>query len=144
MSDFFDNLKKIGNADMSVEAMRRMAEETRHEVEAATPEEKASAEFMRTPPLSLRDVAAIAVFATAAGAVPIVAGYLLLGQRPDAQIQTATLVLSLLMGAAVYFYYFKRLVKVSSGQERLVFRLFMLPFVVYGQLIAGLIAWLFF
>jgi peptidoglycan/LPS O-acetylase OafA/YrhL len=147
MSDFFDNLKKISNADMSVDAMRRMAEETRHEVETATPEEKARAEFIRTPPVSLREAAAIAAFATAAGAVPIVTGHLLLGQRPDAQINTVTLVLSLLLGAAAYFYYFRRLVNVdgwSSRGQGLVMALFMTPFVVYGQLVAALIGWLFF
>lgn len=147
MSDFFDNLKKIGNADMSVEAMRRRAEETKREVETATPEEKARVEWIRTPPLSLREASAIALYATAAGAVPIVAGYLLLGRRPDAQIQTVTLVLSLLAGAAAYFYYFKRLVNTdgwSSRGEGTVMAMFMTPFVVYGQLVAALIGWLFF
>ena len=147
MSDFFDKLKQIGNADMSIDAMRRRAEETRREVETATPEEEDRAEFIRRPPLSLWDIAAIAVFATAAGAVPIVVGYLILGRRPDAQIQTATLVLSLLMGAAVYFYYFLRLVSLDGLAPRvqgLVMALFMMPFVIYGQLVAGLIGWLFF
>lgn len=140
-----DPLLSLRKLDVdNVEKVRQKLEEAKQEVAAATPEERAYAEFIRTPPISPPAFVSGLVGVTVVGAMPIVAGYLILGRRPDAQILTVSAVLMGLLGWWT-FSYFKRVAKLPADWDnRLVFRLFLLVFVMYGQLLAGLIAWIFF